>query len=167
MLTSTCRRLAARSASLATARPRLLSTKPPPPSSSSSSSSSAASTRPTAEEVKELAESAKFQERMWNTFAPERSVRFGDQRFWVLVGIVGGLHLWNNMRDAQKVANPDADLPEGAARRLPDGRLLMVDGSISAPGTEVGVTHAPTLHKTADVNKGVIHNIRNKVSDAA
>ena len=38
-----------------------------------------------------LAESAKFQEKMWNTFVPERSVRFGDQRFWILVGIIAGL----------------------------------------------------------------------------
>ena len=60
---------------------------------------------------------------MWDTFVPERSVKFGDQRFWVLFGIVGMLYTINTIRDARK-GPEDPDLPAGAARRLPDGRLV-------------------------------------------
>ena len=133
--------------------------KPPPPPSSSTS-------KPDAETVQQLAESAKFQEKMWNTFVPERGVRFGDQRFWVLVGVVGLLHMINNYREAQKVAEPD--LPPGAARRLPDGRLLMLDGSITAAGVDTS-SHAHTLHKVAtreEEAKGVINKGIAKFKDA-
>jgi hypothetical protein len=145
---------------------RGLCTKPPsPPSSSpannaSASSSSPASTRPTEEEVKLLAESAKLQEKMWNTFVPERSVRFGDQRFWVLVGIIAGLHTYNNYRDSLKPEEPD--LPPDAVRRLPDGRLLMKDGSITAKGVDTsGREH--TLHQTTAVGAGMINRLKDSV----
>ena len=90
-----------------------------PPSNPSPPSSS----RPDEETVRKLAESARFQQKMWDTFVPERSVKFGDQRFWVLFGIVGMLYTINTIRDARK-GPEDPDLPAGAARRLPDGRLV-------------------------------------------
>lgn len=131
-------------------------------------SNAPSSSKPDAETVKQLAESARFQEKMWNTFVPERGVRFGDQRFWVLVGIVGALHFYNEYRDAQKGAEPEPDLPPGAARRLPDGRLLMVDGSISAKGLDAAPHHAHTLHKPGEQeSKGVINNMKKAVRDAA
>jgi hypothetical protein len=40
--------------------------------------------------VKQLAEAAKIQEKMWAVFVPERGIRFGDQRFWILLGLVAG-----------------------------------------------------------------------------
>ena len=54
----------------ATGASRLLSTSPAgrPPAD-----------RPSAETVRQLAESAKIQEKMWNVFIPERGVRFGDK----------------------------------------------------------------------------------------
>ena len=114
-----------------------------------------------------MAESAKFQEKMWNTFVPERSVKFGDQRFWMLVGIVGLLHTINAYRDSLKVDEPD--LPPGAARRLPDGRLLMQDGSISARGADTS-THEHILHKVKtpeERSPGVINSVVRRVKDAA
>ena len=129
------------------------SSKPPVPTSS----------RPSAETVKQLAEAAKIQKRMWDTFAPERGIRFGDQRFWLLLGFITSLHLYNNYRDSLKPA--ELDLPAGAARRLPDGRLLMTDGSISAKGAEADPKHAPTLHKDPMEGKykGAINNMRRAV----
>ena len=101
-------RSGARSARSASSAP-----SPPPPASS----------RPDAETVRKLAESARFQQKMWDTFVPERSVKFGDQRFWVLAGVVGLLYAINTYRDSRKL-DTDPDLPAGAARRLPDGRLV-------------------------------------------
>lgn len=121
-----------------------------------------ASSRPDAETVKQLAESAKFQKRMWETFVPERGIRFGDQRFWMLVGFIGALHMYNNYRDSLKPAEPD--LPDGAARRLPDGRLLMKDGSISQKGAEQNPRHNHTLHKDPEPeNQGWINKMRKSV----
>ena len=100
-------------------------------------------------------------------FLPERGVRFGDQRFWVLVGVIAVLHTVNNYRDANRVQ--ETDLPAGAARRLPDGRLLMLDGSISARGAEDGAHGPHTLHKVRtpeEDSKGVINNLVRKVKDA-
>jgi hypothetical protein len=81
---------------------------------------------------------------MWDTFVPERGVKFGDQRFWVLVSIIGVLHAINTYRDANKPLEPD--LPEHAVRRLPDGRMLMDDGSIQR--VQDDNPHPHTLHKT-------------------
>ena len=92
---------------------------------------------------------------MWDTFVPERSVRFGDQRFWLLVGVIGCLHLYANHLERNKPIEPD--LPPGAARRLPDGRLLMLDGSISAKGVDAG-THM--LHQEKPAPGGVINRMR-------
>ena len=58
-----------------------------------------------------------MQEKMWRIFVPEKGVRFGDQRFWVLIGIVGGLHLFNNYRESQRP--PESDLPAGAMVNTP------------------------------------------------
>jgi hypothetical protein len=106
-----------------------------------------------------------MQEKMWRIFVPEKGVRFGDQRFWVLIGIVGGLHLFNNYRESQRP--PESDLPAGAVRRLPDGRLLMEDGSVTAKGTEIGPHKPPTLHQEKAEMGGVINNARRAVRDAA
>ena len=107
-----------------------------------------------------------MQDKMWSMFVPERGIRFGDQRFWILLIAIGVLHTINEYRDAQKVVEPD--LPAGAARRLPDGRLLMVDGSISAKGTDTS-SHAPTLHQektAAELAPGVINNMKRSIKDA-
>ena len=53
-----------------------------------------ASSRPDAETVKQLAESAKFQKRMWETFVPERGIRFGDAHFVLTVGGDARLCAW-------------------------------------------------------------------------
>ena len=47
---------------------------------------------------------------------------------------------------------------------------LMLDGSISARGTEVNSPHAPSLHKVKtpeEEHKGVINNMVRRVKDAA
>lgn len=107
-----------------------------------------------------LADSAKLQEKMWNTFVPERSVRFGDQRFWVLVAIIAGLHTYANYKDSLKPVEPD--LPPEALRRLPDGRLLMKDGSISAKGVDSsGKEH--TLHKEKPAPGGMINRLKDNL----
>jgi len=85
---------------------------------------------------------------MWDTFVPEQGIRFGDKRFWALLFLVGGLHLFNNWREAN--APRDPDLPPGAVRRLPQGGLLMADGSI---GKEEVVAAPHTLHKVKDVGE--------------
>jgi hypothetical protein len=119
---------------------------------------------PDAETVKNLAESARMQENMWRIFVPERGVRFGDQRFWVLVGVVGALHMYANYREGQRGAEPE--LPVGAVRRLPDGRLLMVDGSISAKGVDAS-SYEHRLNKAEEQSKGVVNNLVRSVKDAA
>lgn len=102
---------------------------------------------------------------MWNVFVPERGIKFGDQRFWVLLGVVGVLHAINSYRDANRPA--DIGLPEGAQRRLPDGRLLMVDGSISARGSEDN-PKALSLHKVKEVGEGegVVNRAWRNIKDA-
>mmetsp|Transcript_30232 Transcript_30232/g.52856 ORF Transcript_30232/g.52856 Transcript_30232/m.52856 type:complete len:145 (+) Transcript_30232:2-436(+) len=97
--------------------------------------------RPTEAEVRKLAEGARLQQRMWDTFVPEGGIRFGDRRFWGLLGIVMALHAINTYREARKPLEPG--LPEGGLRRLPDGRVLMLDGSIAKH--ESGLAHS--LHK--------------------
>ena len=107
------------------------------------------SDRPDEKTVRELAESARLQQKMWNTFVPEQGIRFGDKRFWGLLSIVLALHAINayNERNTPR----DARLPPGASRRLPDGRLLMEDGSI---GREEGGPAAPhTLHKVRETGE--------------
>ena len=59
---------------------------------------------------------------------PEQGIKFGDKRFWGLLFIILGLHSYNTWRESQIV--PEPNLPEGAVRRLPEGGLLMADGSI-------------------------------------
>ncbi len=107
--------------------------------------------------MRELAESAKMQQKMWvralavcgrrmqirvkfrsltrarsphaqDTFVPEQGIKFGDKRFWGLLFIILGLHSYNTWRESQIV--PEPNLPDGAVRRLPEGGLLMADGSI-------------------------------------
>jgi len=146
-----CRRL------LMCAPLRNLSSSPPNPRP--------AAERPSAETVQQLANSARIQEKMWNVFVPERGIKFGDQRFWMLLGIVALLHTYNNYRDANKPA--DIGLPEGAQRRLPDGRLLMVDGSISAKGSEASPKEL-SLHKIKEVGEGegVVNRAFRNIKDA-
>jgi len=84
---------------------------------------------------------------MWAVFVPEQGIRFGDQRFWILLGIVCGLHAYNSYRDATRVPIDAVGLPDGAERRLADGRVLMADGSV-IKGEVIGVKgEATTLHK--------------------
>mmetsp|Transcript_11693 Transcript_11693/g.27007 ORF Transcript_11693/g.27007 Transcript_11693/m.27007 type:complete len:158 (-) Transcript_11693:419-892(-) len=101
-----------------------------------------AADRPDEQTVRSLGESARLQQKMWDTFVPEQGIRFGDTRFWGLLGIVLVLHAINTYREAN--APRDVALPPGAIRRLPEGGLLMDDGSI---GKEEGAPAAPhTLH---------------------
>ena len=118
---------------LGTLQCRPLATLPPAPRD-----------RPSAAEVQQLAKDAKNQQRVWDTFVPEGGIRFGDRRFWALLSFVLGLHAFNNWREAN--APRDKGLPEGAVRRLPDGGLLMEDGSI-ARGVETDPAAPHTLHK--------------------
>ena len=124
---------------LASAHARRLSSRPP------------ADTKPSAETVRQLAESAKIQEKMWAVFVPERGIRFGDQRFWILLGIVAGLHALNTYREANRIPEDAAGLPEGSQRRLADGRVLMADGSV-IKGEAIGVAAdgPTTLHKVKE-----------------
>ena len=133
-------------------------TPPPPPGTPTYAASS--SSKPTAEQVEALAESAKMQQKMWDTFVPERSVRFGDQRFWLLVAVIFGLHQYANYKDSLKP--PEIDLPAGAARRLPDGRLLMQDGSISSKGLDDG-QHVHTLHQEKKAPGGIINRVKDSM----
>ena len=121
--------------------------------------------RPSAETVKRLAQEAKLQEKMWNVFIPERGIHFGDKRFWMLLGIVSVLHAINTYRDAHRVPPDAIDLPDGAARRLGDGRMLMTDGSI-AKGAPAGPT---TLHhvKEKGENELVLDRAWRKIKEAA
>ena len=68
----------------------------------------------------------------------------------MLLSIVMALHAANTYRDAHRVPVDAVGLPEGAARRLNDGRMLMADGSI-AKGAPPGKT---TLHKVKDEGEG-------------
>ena len=69
------------------------------------------------------------------------------RRFWGLLGIVIILHSVNSYRDAYEP--PEPELPDGAARRLPDGGLLMVDGSIGKDETNPRAPHR--LHRVTEV----------------
>lgn len=59
------------------------------------------------------------------------------------------LHSINSYRDAHEP--PEPGLPEGAVRRLPDGGLLMVDGSIGKEETSPTAPHR--LHKVKEVGE--------------
>lgn len=106
--------------------------------------------RPDAETVKRLAENAKLQQAVWNVWVPEAGIRFGDRKFWILLSIVGTLHMINTYRDSQRAIEPD--MPPGALRRLPGGKLLMEDGSTQKE--EEGSEHAHRLHQLKDVGEG-------------
>ena len=155
---STCSAVPPRNALGGSGVLRRLSTTPPTPPASSAQAS-----RPTEAEVKNLAEAARIQGKMWAIFVPEKGVRIGDQRFWTLLIIVFGLHTFANYRESQR--GVETDLPEGVARRLPDGRLLMIDGSITAKGVDDS-SKAPTLHKVKEAPGGVINNLVRSVKDA-
>lgn len=62
-----------------------------------------------------------------------------------------GLHAANTYKDANRP--PESDLPEGASRRLPDGRLLMKDGSITKP-SDSAAPH--TLHQVKEEKPTVL-----------
>ena len=128
-----------------------------------------ASTRPSAETVKQLAEAAKIQEKMWAVFVPERGIRFGDQRFWILLGLVAGLHLFNNYRESTRVPKDALGLPEGALRRLADGRVLMVDGSVVKAEAIGAERDGPVLlHKVKEKgeNEPVLDRAWRKLKDS-
>ena len=60
-----------------------------------------------------------------------------------------GLHAANTYKDANRAA--ESDLPEGVARALPDGRLLMADGSITKP--DASASRAHTLNHVKEVGE--------------
>jgi hypothetical protein len=68
----------------------------------------------------------------------------------MLLGVVMGLHAYNTWREANRIPEDATGLPEGAARRLPDGRLLMTDGSIRKSNDTSGPT---LLHKVKEVGE--------------
>ena len=59
------------------------------------------------------------------------------------------LHAINTYRDSQKLIEPD--LPPGALRRLPGGKLLMADGSTTKEQEQTAHTHR--LHKVKEVGE--------------
>ena len=87
----------------------------------------------------------------------------------MLLGIVSVLHAINTYREAHKVPEDAVGLPEGAQRRLPDGRVLMVDGSI-IKGDAIGVEQdgPTTLHKVKEVGEDelVLDRAWRKLKDA-
>lgn len=126
------------------------------------------SNQPSAETVQQLAESARVQKKMWDVFVPERGIRFGDTRFWVLLSVVVVLHAINTYRDAN--APKESDLPHNVVRRLPDGHMLMDDGSIKIVVEET--QHGHTLHKAKgfegrDKPELVLDKLARKLKDAA
>ncbi|EOD18416.1 hypothetical protein EMIHUDRAFT_449706 [Emiliania huxleyi CCMP1516] len=106
--------------------------------------------RPSEATVKRLAAEAEMQQKMWDLFVPEGGIRFGDRRFWVLLSIVLGLHAANMYKDSRKPR--DLGLPEGAVRRLPDGGLLLADGSI-AKNAEAAPAAQHTLHRVREAGE--------------
>ena len=73
----------------------------------------------------------------------------GRRKFWILLTFVMVLHAINTYRDSQKLIEPD--LPPGAIRRLPGGKLLMADGSTQKE--EESTEHTHRLHKYKDVGE--------------
>jgi hypothetical protein len=63
---------------------------------------------------------------------------------------VGTLHAINTYRDKQRAVEPD--MPPGALRRLPGGKLLMVDGSTQKE--EEQSEHSHRLHQLKGVGEG-------------
>ena len=87
----------------------------------------------------------------------------------MLLGIVCTLHAINTYRDSVAVPPDVVDLPPGAARRLTDGRVLMVDGSIVS-AADLGVSAGPTtLHKVKEVgeNELVLDRAWRKIKESA
>tara|TARA_B110001452_G_scaffold266309_1_gene272847 strand:+ start:931 stop:1413 length:483 start_codon:yes stop_codon:yes gene_type:complete len=124
-------------------RCRSLATAPTPPTPP-------ASDRPDEATVRRLAAEAKWQQKAWEVVVPEQGIKFGDRKFWILLTFVGVLHAINTYRDSRKLVEPD--LPPGALRRLPGGKLLMEDGSTAKEEQETG--HAHTLHKYKETGEG-------------
>ena len=73
----------------------------------------------------------------------------GRRKFWILLTFVMVLHAINTYRDSRKLIEPD--LPPGAIRRLPGGKLLMADGSTQKE--EESTEHTHRLHKYKDVGE--------------
>lgn len=69
------------------------------------------------------------------------------RKFWFLLIVVMGLHMANKYKDANTPA--ESDLPDGVVRRLPDGRVLMTDGSIQRPAEGSG-GEGHTLHRVKE-----------------
>jgi hypothetical protein len=67
-----------------------------------------------------------------------------------LLTFVGTLHAINTYRDKQRAVEPD--MPPGALRRLPGGKLLMVDGSTQKE--EEQSEHSHRLHQLKGVGEG-------------
>jgi len=89
---------------------------------------------------------------------------FCRRRFWSLVAIIAALHTYNNYLDS--IRPTEEALPAGALRRLPEGGLLMADGSI---GKEEGGAAAPhTLHRVKEVgeNELILDRAVRKLKDA-
>ena len=108
-----------------------------------------ANARPDAETVKRLGENAKMQGVVWQMWVPEAGIRFGDRKFWILLAFVGTLHAINTYRDKQRAVEPD--MPPGALRRLPGGKLLMADGSTQKE--EEQSEHSHRLHQLKGVGE--------------
>ena len=82
--------------------------------------------------------------------------------------IDGGIQVYSAETGSLLATLPSDQGWRPALRYLPDGRLLMVDGSISAKGTDTS-SHAPTLHQektAAELAPGVINNMKRSIKDA-
>ena len=114
--------------------------------------------RPDEATVRRLAAEAKWQEKAWSVIVPEQGI--GDRKFWILLTAVGILHGINtaSYRDSRKVVEPD--LPPGALRRLPGGKLLMEDGSTA------NEEHSHTLHQTKEKKELVLDKLWKGVKDS-
>ncbi len=103
-----------------------------------------------------------MQQKVWDLFVPEQGIRFGDRRFLALFAAVAALHLYNDRRDAH--TPPELGLPDDALRRLPDGNLLLADGSIRKE--EGGAAHAHRLHVEREVDEGVLNRGARRLRDS-
>lgn len=114
--------------------------------------------------MRRLGQEAKFQQKAWELIVPEQGIRFGDRKFWILLTAVGVLHAINTYRESRKPVEPD--LPPGALRRLPGGKLLMEDGSTAKEEQETEHTHTLHKHMEKDEEKLVLDKLWRGIKDS-